>query len=180
MKKFLVVLLVILLAVVALGHILPADYKLSRSTVIKAPVAKIHEYVGELRNWDAWAPWKEMDPTIVTTFGPKTTGVGAHQSWTGKKGGGELTFTKCDDTGIAYDMVFIMGEERLPSKGWLTYKPVEGGIEVVWGMEGNMDTSCCWGLVKHGPLMLPLMKGSIESEFDKGLAKLKTKAETGP
>lgn len=184
MKKLLIVLLVLVGAVVAAGHVMSPDMNLSRTVVIKAPVAKVHEYIGDLKNWPAWEPWTDPeaggDPTIKVTYGPATSGVGAHQSWTGKDGEGELTFTKSDSNeGITYDMAFIQGESKLPSQGKLTYKPVDGGVEVTWSMDAKMDMACCGGAIKYGPIMAALMKGSIGDMFQFGLDKLKKKAEGG-
>ena len=184
MKKLIVIVLVLLGLVVAAGQVMSPECKLSKSIVIKAPMAKVHEYVGDLKNWPTWEPWTDKeaggDPTIKTTYGATTAGVGAHQSWTGKDGDGELTFTKSDPaTGIAYDMAFIQGDTKIPSKGWLTYKAVDGGTEVTWGMDGNFDMSCLGGAIKWGRLMLPMMKGGIEDMFDFGLAKLKKVSEAG-
>ena len=184
MKKLLVVVLVLIALVVIAGQVMSPEVKLSRSVVIKAPTAKVHEYVGDLKNWPAWEPWTDKeaggDPDIKTTLSPTTTGVGAHQTWTGKDGDGELTFTKSDpNSGIAYDMVLIKGDMRVPSKGVITYKAVEGGTEVTWSMDGNFDMSCLGGLIKWGRIMAPMMKGEIGKMFDFGLAKLKKISEAG-
>ena len=182
MKKLLLVLLGLILVVIVAGFVLSPEIKLDKSVVINAPMAKVHEYVGDLKNWPSWAPWTDPelggDASIVTKYGPTTTGVGAHQSWTGKDGDGDLTFTKCDpETGIAYDMVFINGEERMPAHGTLTYKKVDGGVEVTWGMDSKMDKSCAFGLVRYGSIMGAVMKPMIGGMFEKGLAKLKKTVE---
>ena len=76
MKKLLIVLLVLVGTVVAAGHVMSPDMNLSRTVVIKAPVAKVHEYVGDLKNWPAWEPWTDPaangDPTIKVTYGAAT------------------------------------------------------------------------------------------------------------
>lgn len=59
------------------GMMLPMKYRLSRAIEIQAKPEAIHEYVGELKKWDMWAPWKEEDPNIVTSYGEITSGVGA-------------------------------------------------------------------------------------------------------
>lgn len=172
LKKLLTALAILILVFVIVGALLPRDYKVSRSVVVKAEPAKIHPFVGELKRWDEWAPWKEADPTIVTTFGPTTTGVGASQSWTGTDGSGRLTFTKCDPaTGIACDMVFLHGDREMPSKTWITYTPVAGGTQVEWGIDGVMDMPVVGGYFAQ---MSDMMMGGM---FEKGLEKLKTRAE---
>jgi hypothetical protein len=174
-KKIVIVLVLLVVLLLGVGLVLPTDYALARSLTIEADAAAVHEYVGDLKNWPEWIPWTEDDPTIKTTYGDTTTGVGAHQSWTAEDGDGELTFTKCDSgTGVAYDMAFIVGETRIPSTSEMTYEKVGGGTLVTWTMEGDVD----------GMMFRPIdgwmnifMSGSIESMFDRGLNKLKETVE---
>jgi hypothetical protein len=174
LKKFVIVVLVIVGLFVGLGLALGSDFRVERRAVIKADAARVHEHCGELKNWPAWSPWIEADPTIVTTFGDKTTGVGAHQSWTGADGNGELTFTKCDPTsGTAYDMVFIDGERRSPSVCVMNYKPVDGGTEVIWVIEGKLDMPVI------GPYLALAFDGMVGPSFERGLEKLAALCEKG-
>ena len=175
--KFLKVLLVVVVLLAVVGFFLPTKYAISREVQIAAPAAKVHALVGDLTKWDLWTPWTESDPTVKTTFGAKTTGVGASQTWTSDNGDGELVFTKCDpQEGITYDMAFLMDGKRAPCKSAMTYVSRDGGTLVTWTMQGDMaDMSMP---VMAGYLQL-LVKGSIEQEFDKGLAKLKQQVEAG-
>src|SRR5262245_46587188 len=118
MKKFLIVLLVLIVALGVIGLVLPNHYQLKRSVTISAAPPAVHTFVSDLKKWPDWAPWQDEDPTIKVTYGPKTSGVGASQTWTGKSGDGRLAFTKCDDQGVAFDMVFIENGKEMPAKGW--------------------------------------------------------------
>ncbi|MBL8863105.1 MAG: SRPBCC family protein [Planctomycetes bacterium] len=172
LKKVLTTIAILILVFVLIGALYPRDFKVVRTVVVNADAAKVHALVGDLKRWDEWTPWKESDPTIVTTFGPITTGVGASQTWTGKDGDGRLIFTKCDPTtGIACDMAFLDGDRELPSKTWLSYAPAAGGTQVEWGIEGRMDIPVLGG-------WLAMFSGSmIGGAFEKGLANLKRKVE---
>src|SRR5437867_13063789 len=79
---------------VVVGLLLPSGYAVSRSIVVSAEPARVQPLVTDLKRWPEWEPWQEMDPTIRQTFEAKTTGVGAHRSWTGKSGDGEMTYTR--------------------------------------------------------------------------------------
>ena len=171
MKKILIGVAVVLVLLVVVGLLLPTEYTIEERVTIQADSAKIHEQIGDLTRWQEWAPWVEEDPSIVTTFGEKTTGVGASQTWTSDSGDGELTFTACDPaTGIEYDMAFIMDETRAPATCAMKYVAAGEGTEVVWTMNGD-----------EGDFMPPViagymtvfMKGSISSMFQQGLTKLK-------
>ena len=173
LKKTLIALGSVLVLLVLLGICLPEEYSLERSIVIDAEPSAIHALVGDLERWDEWAPWKEDDPSIVTTFGERTRGVGASQTWIGREGDGELSFTAADPArGIEYDMAFIQGETRMPSHASILYRSLEeGGTEVRWAMEGAMPGPVIGG---YFALLLDSMAGPM---FVAGLEKLKLVVE---
>ncbi len=173
--KILIGIVVVLVVLAGVGFVLPTEFAVAKSVTIDAPPAKVHEHVGDLKKWDAFMPWAEEDPSMVTTLGEKTTGVGAHQSWTGKDGDGELTFTKSDPkTGVSYDMAFIHGDMRAESKSEMTYEEVAGGTKVTWTIEGDLADMMPPVLAGYMGLM---MEGNVGEMFDRGLTKLKAKVE---
>jgi uncharacterized protein YndB with AHSA1/START domain len=168
-----IVLGVIVLLLVGGGLVLPTDYALARSVVIEASPEQVHELVGDLTAWPRWTPWMEEDPSIETTFGSATTGVGASQEWTGESGGGNLTFTKCDPgAGIEYDMAFVQDGEEMPSTGFLHYSNEDSGTKVTWGMKGDVDQPLIGGY--FAIMMDSFLVGPL---FEKGLVKLKDEVE---
>ncbi|MFT5079683.1 MAG: hypothetical protein ACI9C2_000699 [Gammaproteobacteria bacterium] len=174
MKKVLIGLGIIVALFVMVGALLTTEYVVEQRVTIKASPESIHALVGDLARWDDWAPWVEEDPSVVTTLGT-TTGVGASQTWTSDEGDGELTFTASDPAkGIAYDMVFIMGETRAPATCAMTYEVDGENTTVVWTMEGDMEDSMPPVLSGYMTLMVA---GSIGAMFDTGLAKLKSELE---
>lgn len=163
---------VVLLVFVAIGALLPTAYSVTRSVTIQADVAKVHEFVGDLTKWDQWAPWKDEDPTILTTFGEQTSGIGASQSWVGKDGDGSLTFTASSPTkGIEYDLFFEEGAYKCWAA--MLYKPEGKNTTVIWMMKGDMETPVLGGYVA---LMMDSFVGNM---FDRGLAKLKDVVDQG-
>lgn len=175
MKKIGLGLLVVIALLVVVGLVAPKDYAVAESITVRAPPDHVHRYVGDLRRWPEWTPWQEHDPTIVTTYGERTAGVGASQSWAGKDGEGELTLTRSDpNSGIAYQMAFIMDQTRIPASGALAYTPTDGGTEVTWTMEGSWKGAVPPVLDGWMKILSPWMIGS---EFQRGLAKLKQVVE---
>ncbi len=175
---YLYILLGLIAVLVIAGLVIPSQYSISRSETIAAPAAAVHAFVGHLEKWPEWMPWEKEDPSVITTLSDKTTGVGAAQAWTSAKAGdGEVEFTECDEnTGIAYDMVFISKGKRAPAKASIRYAPAGSGTEVTWSMEG--DLASMMPPVLSG-LMKPLMSTMIGKNFANGLAGLKEAVEAG-
>ena len=172
---FLVIFLIVAFVVVSM--VLPKDYVVEKSVVIDAPSASIHPHIDDMKAWPNWMTWWQMDDTIKTTYEDPAKGVGAKSSWKSKKDGsaGEATITASDpNTGVKYDMAFIMGEGdaalRADSKTTLAFVKEGEGTRVTWRMEGDMPGF--WG----GWLKIAV-SASAGVEFEKGLGRLKTLVE---
>lgn len=175
MKRFLkwtaLIVVGIIVLFILIGLLLPTDYELSRKTVIKATPAKVHEKVGDLKQWDVWGPWKDEDPTIVVRLGEKTQGVGASQSWKGESGDGSMVFTAVSpETGVKYDLSFYEGAQKC--RGWIAYEARGEQTEVTWGMSGSTSPPI-------GGYFVLMMDSMVGPMFEKGLAKLKKAVEAG-
>ena len=175
MKKVLIGLATLVVLIVVIGLFLPSTYAVEERLEIKASPDEIHALVSDLDRWDDWTPWREADPTVVITNGAITAGVGASQTWSSDEGDGELTITESDPAkGIAYEMVFIMGETRAPASCAMTYEVDGENTTVVWTMEGDMGDAM--PPVVSGYMTL-MMSGAIGDMFQTGLQKLKTVVE---
>ena len=163
--------IVLVALAVGIGFLLPSEYELERSVTINAPAAVIHTYVNDLRRWDDWSPWREQDPTIVTTVGSVSSGVGASQSWDGDSGDGALTITSSSpDKGVDYDLEFYEGSVR--AKAGLTYTAQDQRTVVTWYMRGDAGNDI---MGRYFGLAIDSMVGPM---FESGLTKLKHLAET--
>ena len=67
----------VVVAVVAIAALQPADFKITHSETISAPPAAVFAEVSDFRNWSKWSPYEKLDPAMKRTFGPQTSGVGA-------------------------------------------------------------------------------------------------------
>ena len=170
-KRIVIFLGMFVFLIVLVGLFLPSKYEITREIIIHAPKAAVHAYVGDLKKWDAWTPWKDEDPTVVTTLGEITTGVGANQSWKGDTGDGRLIFTTCDvEKGIAYDLFFEGGRYNCFCN--ITYESSGENTKIIWLMSGNAGGPILGG---YFALMMDPLIGAM---FDKGLTRLKTVVES--
>jgi len=171
MKKILIGLVVIIVILVVVGFLLPTEYEVNRYIVIDAKPSKIHDLVGDLKRWEDWMTWKDEDPSIEITFGKKTTGVGARQTWTGKEGVGEIVFTSSDSKrGVEYDMSFEQG--RYTSLGSILYEEMGKSTRVTWTMKGE------WPVPVVGGYMVLMFTPMIGKSFEESLGNLKSRIET--
>lgn len=156
--------------VIAVGFALPSSYTISRAVTINATPARIHTFTGDLEKWPDWTPWATADPSIVISYGDTTEGVGAHQSWTGNSGGGELTLTRSDPAwGVAYDM--NMDHGKYISEATMVYENAGSATEVIWTMTGENGKN---PFSHYFGLMMDPMVGPM---FEDGLNRLKLEAE---
>jgi len=171
MKKFLSLLIFLLLILGLIGYFLPTNFTVSKTTTISSTSSHIHEYVGDLSKWQTWTAWKGEDPEIEITIGERTTGIGASQSWTDKHGGGSLTFTSWSpEKGIEYDLFFQGGKYN--SKSAIQYdSSSQTRTRVKWTLEGDMNMPIIGGYFAL------FMKYSIGNMFQDGLQQLKTIVE---
>jgi hypothetical protein len=151
----------------------PGEFRVSRSTVIKAPIGSIFPHVNDLHKWEAWSPWAKLDPHAKTTFEGTEKGVGALMRWEGNRevgvGSMEIIESRADEF-IKTRLIFLKPMAGL-SHGEFAFEPVSGGTRVTWSMTGkNNLAGKAVGLVMNCDKM-------VGGNFEQGLANLKELAE---
>jgi len=147
-------------------------YKISVSQQINAPMAKVFAIINDLNQFAGWNPFLPMDPNVVATIGPITSGEGAQYNYESKKiGTGRMTFTGVyDNSLIKIKMEFLKPNQEIAFCEWrLTH--VGDGVEMTWLMEGERK-----------PLMALMVKvmgmdKMMAKHFTDGLGRLKALAE---
>jgi uncharacterized protein YndB with AHSA1/START domain len=165
--------LIITVAIIIVGgsFLLPAEAVVTRSTEIAAPPEKVFAVVGDLNRFKDYSPWQELDPNTQYTVEGPATGVGQKVSWTSQNtqvDWGSQTITEYQPPGhVASE--FVRGNVR----GLATWdlEPAGTGTKATWSLKAPLDgIAARWfGL---------MFDRSIGADFEKGLAKVKTLAET--
>jgi effector-binding domain-containing protein/uncharacterized protein YndB with AHSA1/START domain len=133
-KYILILLIIVIVGGLIYVMTLPSSYDISRARVIKAPVAEVFNVVNDLKTWEEWGPWHDEDSTIVVTYGDKTVGIGASDSWTSKDGPGKMRTTNVEvNKFIHQEMQFADYE---PTQIIWNFKEVADGTEISWHMKG--------------------------------------------
>ena len=168
-----VVLGVVLLAValVAIGAFLPSTFEVRRTREIAAPMPKVYALVAEPRRWIEWIVWTRRDPAMQIAYSGPASGAGAKWSWKSKtEGVGAMEFTRAEqDRLVEYALSFP--EFGMTSAGALLLEPAANGTRVTWTSKGDVGPNP----VKH--YIAALMDRMVGPDFEAGLANLKALAE---
>ena len=170
------ILLIVFAAIVILVLfvcIQPGAFNYTSSTLVNATPEAIFPYINNLRAFNEWSPWVKMDPDAAVIFDGADSGVDAAMEWSGKKtGAGKMTIIET----IPFSLIRMRLDFRKPMKATnraeFTLLPEGNATRVSWGMYGSTNfTGKAIGLFMD-------CKKMCESQFDKGLADLKTTVES--
>jgi uncharacterized protein YndB with AHSA1/START domain len=171
-KTILIVVVVLIAAILVYAATLPDDFRVQRTTSIKASPEKIFALINDLHRWDSWSPWEKMDPAMQRTFSGATAGKGAVYAWQGNSKVGEGRMEIADASPPSRVMIkldFI--------------KPIEGHNTAEFTLDPKADsTNVTWSM--YGPSayiakvigVFASMDKMIGKEFETGLANMKAVA----
>lgn len=153
-----------------LGLVAPKEAATSRSIIIDAPQELVFNTVNDLSTGDSWSPWKETDPTIESTLGEITVGVGATSTWVSENSGnGTMTITESKPNESLDILLEFEGMGHADSD-W-SFEPAEGGTKATWGFHTKFPFP--WNAM----MLFQDFKGSINKDYDRGLELLKEVVE---
>ena len=157
-----------------ISFLLPSTMEVERTQRIEAPTSVVFQQIYDLRNWEHWAPWRKMDPTMQVTYSNPPTGNGAFFVWDSDRkrvGSGKLT------------LVETVPQRRIIAS--FDYEKWKGG-DMVFVLEsvGENETDLTWSATNEigmNPFTKYYVLLSFKSEakrmFSKGLKDLKTYCE---
>ncbi len=173
--RILIVLGLIVLALVGLVALQPAEFHIERSTRIAAPPASAFAQVNDFHNWDAWSPWAKLDPSMKTEYSGPTSGEGASYSWVGNNevGEGRMTIVESKPDELVNIKLEFLKPMEATNTAKFAFKPEGDETLVTWSMDGkNTFITKAFHLVMN-------MDKMIGGQFEQGLAALKAAAESG-
>jgi len=175
-KKILIALGVLFAGLIVLCVVIslqPSTYSVQRSATIAAPPATVFGQVNDLKAWDAWSPWKKLDPNAKMTMSEPSAGKGATFSWAGNDqiGEGRMTILESrPDEFVGLEQVFV---KPFAGRAETTFAlaPEGSGTKVTWKLFGTKD------FFSKAVCMLMDMDAMIGKDFEEGLANIKAVAE---
>lgn len=167
---FLSALFAIFLIVVAMQ---PSDFKVVRTTTINAPTPIVFEQINNLRNWEAWSPWIKMEPNVKMTYSGPDAGPGATYEWEGEKTGkGRMHIVRTTPPNVVNLKVDFISPFEASNDCVFTLVSADGPVTTLeWAMSGKNN------FVSKIMALLMDMDKAIGSDFEKGLADIKTISE---
>lgn len=165
--------LIAAIAIIIVGgsFLLPAQAVVTRSIEIAAPPDKIFAIVGDMRHFNEFSPWADLDPDIKYTFEGPESGVGQIMKWSSENadvGSGSQMITKHEPPNyVESELDFGMRGKSIAT--W-DLVPSTTGTKATWGFKAGLDgiPAKWFGL---------MFERWIGPDYEKGLAKLKAAAE---
>ena len=170
-KRIVLGVLVVVVALIAIAYALPSHYRVSRSVDIDAPVSTVYPLVAETRAWKRWSAWNRRDPDMQIVYAGPPSGPGAQWRWWSKgEGRGEMTFTAAEpDRRLDYELYFPDYDSR--ANGTIAFDATSAtSTRVTWANEGDLGNN---PMMRWMGLAMDRMVGN---DFATGLANLKALA----
>ena len=149
-------------------------YTVTRSTTIDAPPERVYPAIADFHRWTAWSPWEDVDPALQRTYSGAGSGVGAVYEWSGNRRAGRGRMEIVEATAPSSVRIDLRFEKPFTARNdtSFTIAPEGAGSRVTWSMTGRKTLlTKVMGIVKS-------MDSLLGPDFEKGLARLKTAAET--
>ncbi len=162
---------VIVLVVVAMQ---PADFRISRTATIAAPPDAVFAQFNDFQKWNAWSPWAKMDPNAKNTFDGSPVGVGAGFAWAGNNevGEGRMTITESKPNELIRIKLEFTKPFAATNTTEFTFKPEGNQTAVTWSMSGkNNFMAKAFGLFVNCDKM-------VGGQFEQGFANLRAIVES--
>jgi effector-binding domain-containing protein len=153
---------------VAIAYFLPREVYVERDTKINAAARTVYAQIADLRSWNKWSVWNQIDPNMEISYTKHGVGAGAGYSWESNNrrvGNGSLEIT----TAQAFDSVLVniqFAEQGIVQNGFV-FSAENNATKVKWYLRyelGNNPLSRWMGL---------MMPKNIGSDLETGLSNLK-------
>jgi carbon monoxide dehydrogenase subunit G len=176
LKIIAIIVVLAVVVVLVLASRKPDHFRVQRSASIAAPPERIFPLINDFHRWGAWSPYEHKDPDMKRTFSGPGSGRGSTYEWAGNSniGSGRMEIVESSaPSKVAIRLDFLKPFEA-HNTATFTMEPAGGATNVTWVMDGPTPFV---GKIMHVFLDMDRMVGT---DFEAGLANLKTAAEHEP
>lgn len=168
----------IVIAVAITGFLLyvamqPSEMLISREVLIKGTPEEIFPHLNSSKKAHEWMPWQESDPEAKMVFEGPEEGVGSKTSWDskGKMGTGEALVVESVPGKTVKTQLTYTKPMQMSQLAEVSLNPTGEGTMVRWSVTGHNT------FVGRLACAFMNMDKMVGGQFEKGLAKLKSKVE---
>jgi hypothetical protein len=159
---------------VIIAALQPAEFRVTRSILVSTSPAEAFSHINDLHKWQAISPYVRLDLAAKYTFDGPPAGPGASLAWVGNAnvGEGRMTITESrPNEMVGMKLDFIKPFASICTAEF-SFKPKGQQTAVTWSMTGRkIFVTKAIGLFMN-------MDKMIGSQFEEGLANLKSACET--
>jgi hypothetical protein len=128
--------------------------------------------IEDFHDWKRWSPFEEIDAVLARSYDGAGRGPGAIYEWQGKKSGsGRMEVLDSSPTHVRIKLDFMKPFEAHNTADFTAVEDAKG-TRLTWAMHGPQP------FIARLMTMFFSMDKMVGGEFEKGLAKLKSVAET--
>ena len=174
-RALFVLVVVVVVALVALGFFLPRRAHVERSIETSASPATVFEIVNSFRRFNEWSPWASLDPQARYTYSGPESGVGARMQWQSESpdvGSGSQEIIAVE-AGRSVSIQLDFGQKGKPISK-MTLLPAGTGTRIVWSMDSDFSDDFV------GRYFAPFLDRMVGPDYERGLAQLKRLVEVTP
>ncbi len=170
LKKILITLTIIIIALVVVISRQPDEFRVTRTATINGKAEDVFVQVNDLKKWDAWSPWAKLDPNAKNSFEGPEAGKKAKVSWVGNSdvGEGSMEITESRENEFIKFRLDFLKPFKATNTAEFKFKAKDENekTEVTWTMYGkNNFIGKAMGLVFDCEKM-------VGAQFEQGLKSL--------
>lgn len=175
-KGLFIFIVVICAAFLGGAFLLPTSAHVERSVDIDAPPATVFAVLNGFRQFNRWSPWANIDPGTRYRLEGPLLGVGARQVWSSEDpavGSGSQEIIESEAPARIVMHLIFSGFEG-DNRSTFSLEPTGDGTHLVWAYDSDFKGAL---IARYFGLLLD---GMIGPDYERGLAGLKTFAESLP
>ena len=150
----------------------PGEITLSRSIEVAASPDDVAPYATDMKLWNEWSPWADIDPNVKQTFSDPPSGKGAWYTWEGNDevGKGKMTLAVADPGKAVHELAFEKPFEATAT-ATIEWEGTPEKTKVTWSFHQDADFG-----TKAANVFMDI-QGMLAKDYDKGLAQLQPLVE---
>lgn len=172
-KIIAIAVLVVLVAILIFATTKPDNFRVERSTTIKAAPEKVFALINDFQRWTSWSPYEKKDPGMKRTYSGAASGTGAIYEWDGDKnvGKGRMEITEAAPSSRIVIKLDFLAPFEAHNTAEFTLQAQGDSTQVTWAMYGPAN------FISKLMSVFFSMDKMIGDDFAIGLANLKAAAE---